>query len=70
MYGPSPSARRLIGKRKIVKDPRLMTIKDRVPIYLPISYCVLCNNYGVIHEHEKYEDNSNPLDYDNYTNTD
>ena len=68
MYGPRPSARRLIGKRKIVKDPRLMTTKDR--IYLPISYCVLCNNYGVIHEHKQYEDNSDPLDYDNYVDTD
>ena len=46
-----------------------MTTKDRVPICLPISYYVLCNNYGVIHEHEQYEDNSNLLDYDNYTNT-
>ena len=70
VYGPSPLARRLIGKRKIVKDPRLMTTKDHVPIYLPISYCVLCSNYGVIHKHEQYEDNSNPLDYDNYTDTD
>ena len=69
VYGPRPSARRLIGKRKIVKDPRLMTTKDRVPIYLPISYCVLCNNYGVIHEHKQYEDNSDPLDYDNYVDT-
>ena len=67
MYGPRPSARRLIGKRKIVKDPRLMTTKDR--IYLPISYCVLCGNYETIHEHEQYEDNSDPLDYDNYADT-
>ena len=66
VYGP----RRLIGKRKIAKDPRLMTTKDCVPIYLPISYCILCNNYGMIHEHEQYEDNSNLLDYDNYMHTD
>ena len=70
VYGPRPSARRLLGKRKITKDPRLMTIKDRVPIYVPTSYCVLCSNYGVIHEHEQYEDNSNSLDYDNYVDTD
>ena len=50
VYGPRPSAWRLIGKRKIAKDPRLMTTMDRVPIYLPILYCVLCGNYGVIHE--------------------
>ena len=37
IYGPRPSARRLIGKRKIAKDPRIMTTKDHVPIYLPIS---------------------------------
>ena len=54
----------------IVKDPRLMTAKDRVPIYLPISYCVLCSTYGVVHEHEQYEDNFDPLDYDNYADTD
>ena len=47
-----------------------MTTKDRVLIYLPILYCVLCGNYGVIHEHEQYEDNSNLLDYDNYADTD
>ena len=47
-----------------------MTTMDRVPIYLPILYCVLCGNYGVIHEHEQYEDNSDPLDYDDYANTD
>ena len=47
-----------------------MTAKDHVPIYLPISYCVLCSNYGVIHEHEQYEDNSDPLDYDKYADTD
>ena len=70
VYGLRPSARRLFGKRKITKDPRLMTIKDRVSIYVPISYCVLCSNYGVIHEHEQYEDNSDSLDYDNYTDTD
>nr|POF27182.1 hypothetical protein CFP56_08552 [Quercus suber] len=70
MYGPRPSARRLIGKRRIVKDPRQMTAKDRVPIYLLISYYSLCNDYGVLHEHEQYEDNSDPLDYDNYADTD
>ena len=70
VYGLRPSTRRLTGKRKIAKDPRLMTTKDRVLIYLPILYCVLCGNYGVIHEHEQYEDNSDSLDYENYTNTD
>ena len=70
VYGPRPSARRLIGQRRIVKDPRLMTAKDRVPIYLLISYCALCNSYGVIHEHEQYEDNFDLLDYDNYADTD
>ena len=59
-----------LEKKKIVKDPRMMMAKDRVPVYLPISYCVLCRNYGVFHEHEQYEDNSNPLDYDNYADTD
>ena len=68
IYGPRPSARRLFGRRMIVKDPRLMTAKDRVPIQLPISYCVLCGNYGVLHEHEQYKDDSDPLDYDNYAN--
>ena len=52
VYGLRPSARRLIGKRKIARDPRLMTTKDCVPIYLRMSYCVLCGNYGAIHEHE------------------
>ena len=47
-----------------------MTTKDRVPIYLPISYCVLCSNYGVVHEHEQYEDNFDLLNYDNYMDTD
>ena len=28
VYDPRPSARRLFGKRKIVKDPRQMTTKD------------------------------------------
>ena len=70
VYAPRPSARRLFGKRNITKDPILMTIKDCVPIYVPISYYVLCSNYEVIHEHEQYEDNSDPLDYDNYTDTD
>ena len=46
-----------------------MTTKDCVPIYLPVSYYVLCGNYGVIHEHEQYEDNSDPLDYDDYADT-
>nr|POF00841.1 hypothetical protein CFP56_68088 [Quercus suber] len=70
VYGLRPSARRLIGKRRIVKDPRLMTAKDHVPVFLLISYCALCNDYGVLHEHEQYEDNTDPLDYDNYANTD
>ena len=47
-----------------------MTAKDCVPIYLLISYYALCNDYGVLHEHEQYEDNSDPLDYDNYADTD
>ena len=63
VYGPRPSARKLIGQRKIVKDPRLMTAKDRGPIYRLISYCALCNSYGVYHEHD--EDNFDLLDYDN-----
>ena len=70
VYSPKPSARRLIGKRRIAKDPRLMTAKDHVPIFLLISYCPLCNDYGVLHEHEQYEDNTDPLDYDNYADTD
>nr|POE66318.1 hypothetical protein CFP56_75381 [Quercus suber] len=70
VYGPRPSARRLIGKRRIVKDPRLMIAKDHIPVFLLISYCALCNDYGVLHEHEQYEDNSDPLDYDNYEDTD
>ena len=70
VYGPRPSARRLFGKRKITKDPRMMMAKDRVPIYLPISYCMLYSNYGVVHEHEQYEDNFDPLDYDNYADID
>nr|POF02009.1 hypothetical protein CFP56_06459 [Quercus suber] len=70
VHGPRPLARRLIGKRRIVKDPKFMTAKDRVPIFLLISYCALCNDYGVLHEHEQYEDNSDPLDYDNYADTD
>nr|POE96655.1 hypothetical protein CFP56_54011 [Quercus suber] len=61
--GLRPSARELFGKRKIAKDPRIMMAKDRVPIYLPISYCILCSNYGVIHMHEQYEDNSDSLDF-------
>ena len=47
-----------------------MTAKDHVPVFVPISYCALCNDYGVLHEHEQYEDNSDPLDYDNYADTD
>ena len=70
VYGPRPSTGRLIGKRRIVKDPRVMTTKDHVPVFLLISYCALCNDYGVLHEHEQYENNSDPLDYDNYTDTD
>ena len=70
VYGPRPSTRRFFGKRKISKDPRIMTAKDRVPIYLPISYCMLYSNYGVIHEHEQYKDYFNLLDYDNYVDTD
>ena len=70
VYGPRPSARRLIGKRRIVEDPRLMTAKDHVPIFLLISFCPLCNDYGVLHEHEQYEDNFDPLDYDNYADID
>ena len=46
VYGPRPSTRRLFGRRKNVKDPRKMTVKDHVPIYLPISYYVLCSNNG------------------------
>ena len=69
IYGPRPSARRLFGKRKITKDPILITTKYRVPLYLPISYCILYGNYGTIHKHEQYEDYSNPLDYDNYVDT-
>nr|POF21756.1 hypothetical protein CFP56_71506 [Quercus suber] len=42
--GPRPSTRRLIGKRRIVKDPKLMTAKDRVLVFLLISYCALCND--------------------------
>ena len=65
IYGLRPSSRRLIGKRRIVKDPKLMTIKDHVPVFLLISYCPLCNDCGVLHGHEQYEDNFDPLDYDN-----
>ena len=70
VYGPRPSAKKLFGKRKIVKDPRLMTTKDCIPIYLPISYYVLCSNYETIHKHEQYEDDFDLLDCDNYANTD
>ena len=69
IYGPRPSARRLIRKRKITRDPRIMT-KNRAPTFLSISYCVLYGNYEVLHEHEQYEDNSDPLDYNNYADTD
>ena len=65
IYELRPSARRLIGKRKITRDPRIMT-KNRAPTFLPISYYVLYGNYGVLHEHEQYEDNFDLLDYDNY----
>ena len=41
-----------------------MTAKDHVPVSLLISYCPLYNDYGVLHEHEQYEDNSDLLDYD------
>ena len=44
-----------------------MTANDHVLVFLLISYCPLCNDYGVLHEHE---DNFDPLDYDNYTDTD
>ena len=44
VYGPRPSARRLIGKKRIAKDPRLMTAKDHVPVFFLISYCPLCND--------------------------
>ena len=44
-----------------------MTAKDHVPIFLLISYCPLCNDYGVLHEHEQYEDNIDPLEYDVFT---
>ena len=47
-----------------------MTAKDHVPFFLLISYYPLCNDYGVLNEHEQYEDNSDPQDYDNYVNTD
>ncbi|KAK9986541.1 hypothetical protein SO802_031492 [Lithocarpus litseifolius] len=69
VYGLRPSARRLIGKRKITKDLRIMT-KNHAPTFLPISYCILCGNYGVLHEHEQYEDNSDLLAYENYADTD
>ncbi|KAL0011925.1 hypothetical protein SO802_007033 [Lithocarpus litseifolius] len=69
VYGPRPLARKLFGKRKITKDPKSMTTKGRVPLYFPISYCVLRGNYGTIHEHEQYEDNFDLLDYDNYADT-
>ena len=65
VYGPRPLTRRLMT----AKDPRLMTIKDHVLIHLPISYYILCGNYGVIHKHEQYEDNSDSLDYDKYADT-
>ena len=44
--------------------------KNRASTLLLISFCVLCGNYGVLHEHEQYEDNSDSLDYDNYADTD
>ena len=48
----------------------MMTAKDHVPVYLPISYYVQYSKYRVVHEHEQYEDNSDPLDYNNYADTD
>jgi len=30
--------------------------KNRAPTFLPISYSILCGNYGVLHEHEQYVD--------------
>ena len=47
-----------------------MTTKDHVPVFLLISYCPLCNDCGVLHGHEQYEDNFDPLDYDNQVDTD
>ena len=67
-YGPRPSARRLVGKRKITKDHKIMT-KNHASTFLPIVYCTLCENYGTFHEHES-NSNSDLLDYDNYANTD
>ncbi|KAL0011376.1 hypothetical protein SO802_006484, partial [Lithocarpus litseifolius] len=55
VYGPRPSVRRLIGKRKIMKDHRIMT-KNRAPTFLPIIYCTLCENYGAYHVHEANSD--------------
>ena len=42
MYGPKPS-KRSFGRIKIVRDPRMMTAKDHVPIHLPfhISFYVV-----------------------------
>ena len=47
-----------------------MMTKDHAPTYLPISYCVLCGNYGVLQEHEQYEDDFDLLDYVNYADID
>ena len=47
-----------------------MTTKDHVPVFLLISYCPLCNDYGVLHKYEQYEDNFDLQDYDNYADTD
>ena len=43
--------------------------KDHAPTYLPLSYCILCGSYGVLHKHKQYEEDSDPLDYDNYVDT-
>ena len=69
-WGCIPEYNWYTGDTYLSKDPRLMTTKDHVPIFLLISYCPLCNDYGVLHEHEQYQDNSDPLDYDNYADTD
>ena len=42
VYGPRPSARRLFGRREIVKDPRMMTAKDHVPI---VFYVVIMEQF-------------------------
>ena len=37
VYGPRPSTRRLIGKRKITKDHKIKT-KNHAPTFLPIVH--------------------------------